>query len=416
VITIIDAVMGSGKTTYVLNEIERRTREDISAGPFLYVSPMLSEVGDPSAKSTANKRGRIGRACPAAGFFQPKDGEGKTKSEDLEYLLAGGDNVACTHKLYELLTPTSLELIRGVGYEVIIDEALGAVSAYETLGTGDEEIIGKLIMINENGLVVWCDEKLKYSRYKDVYEKYQKSSLYLINGKFILIELPPELLRGAKSVTICTYMFESSVMALWLQKNKLEYQYADNLVLGLRDELEILEEAKKLITFVEAPSIQKGSYSNLGMTKRGNLKKIGTNLRGVLRRQFPEAYSSKNYIWTCTQEFEKQLRPDGGKDLWVASNTRATNDYGDKELGVFLKDTYPLVPVKAFFKFYGLELSDDLYALSELIQWTWRLRIRNGQPIILIIGSKRMQTLMERWLNGEFTEVKNSRPNLKLAV
>jgi hypothetical protein len=152
------------------------------------------------------------------------------------------------------------------------------------------------------------------------------------------------------------------------------------------------------------------------MTKRGNLKKIGTNLRGVLRRQFPEAYSSKNYIWTCTQEFEKQLRPDGGKDLWVASNTRATNDYGDKELGVFLKDTYPLVPVKAFFKFYGLELSDDLYALSELIQWTWRLRIRNGQPIILIIGSKRMQTLMERWLNGEFTEVKNSRPNLKLAV
>ena len=62
--------------------------------------------------------------------------------------------------------------------------------------------------------------------------------------------------------------------------------------------------------------------------------------------------------------------------------------------------------VKAYLQDYGLELDavpdDDQFALSEMVQWLWRTRIRNDQPIDVYILSSRMQKLLSSWLNGEF--------------
>jgi hypothetical protein len=41
----------------------------------------------------------------------------------------------------------------------------------------------------------------------------------------------------------------------------------------------------------------------------------------------------------------------------------------------------------------------DAYALTELIQWVWRSRIRKGEPITLYLPSPRMRRLFEEWLN-----------------
>ena len=46
----------------------------------------------------------------------------------------------------------------------------------------------------------------------------------------------------------------------------------------------------------------------------------------------------------------------------------------------------------------------DLYALSEMLQWIWRSRIRNGQDINIYIVSKRMRRLLNQWLSGELPE------------
>ena len=43
---------------------------------------------------------------------------------------------------------------------------------------------------------------------------------------------------------------------------------------------------------------------------------------------------------------------------------------------------------------------DDAYALTELIQWVWRSRVRNGQPITLYLPSLRMRQLIEEWLSN----------------
>ena len=40
---------------------------------------------------------------------------------------------------------------------------------------------------------------------------------------------------------------------------------------------------------------------------------------------------------------------------------------------------------------------DDIYALSEMLQWIWRSRIRNGLSITVYIPSIRMRELLGEW-------------------
>lgn len=52
----------------------------------------------------------------------------------------------------------------------------------------------------------------------------------------------------------------------------------------------------------------------------------------------------------------------------------------------------------------------ELYALSEMLQWIWRSRIRNGEEINIYVASKRMRGLLIRWMNGEdFIERKDKK-------
>ena len=40
----------------------------------------------------------------------------------------------------------------------------------------------------------------------------------------------------------------------------------------------------------------------------------------------------------------------------------------------------------------------DLYALSEMVQWIWRTRVRRGDSVHVYIPSKRMRGLLQAWL------------------
>ena len=55
--------------------------------------------------------------------------------------------------------------------------------------------------------------------------------------------------------------------------------------------------------------------------------------------------------------------------------------------------------MKNYFLAYGVEVQEDVYALSEMIQWIWRSAIRDGEEIWVYIPSNRMRALLENWLN-----------------
>ena len=46
----------------------------------------------------------------------------------------------------------------------------------------------------------------------------------------------------------------------------------------------------------------------------------------------------------------------------------------------------------------------DLWALSNMVQFVFRSRLRKGEPINLYVPSSRMRELFLKWLNGDYDE------------
>jgi len=85
---------------------------------------------------------------------------------------------------------------------------------------------------------------------------------------------------------------------------------------------------------------------------------------------------------------------------WVPNTTRGTNRYRHCSHLIYLWDQN-LNPRVAEFLGADTQSHRDMYAVSELIQWVYRSRVRDGEPIILWMPSGRMRRLLQRWLDGE---------------
>ena len=83
-VTVIDSIMGSGKTTSAINMINNSS-DDIR---FIYITPYLDEVS------------RIIQSCPEKKFKQPRN-NGGTKLEDIKNLINKGNNIVSTHALFK---------------------------------------------------------------------------------------------------------------------------------------------------------------------------------------------------------------------------------------------------------------------------------------------------------------------------
>jgi len=105
------------------------------------------------------------------------------------------------------------------------------------------------------------------------------------------------------------------------------------------------------------------------------------------------------YLQKLTSE-EKQLPPAQLKLLeqFVPCNARATNDYANRRTLIYLLNRYLNPEHKKYFSARGYTLSDDQFALSEMLQWIWRSAIRNNEPINLFVPSSRMRGLLCEWL------------------
>ena len=62
--------------------------------------------------------------------------------------------------------------------------------------------------------------------------------------------------------------------------------------------------------------------------------------------------------------------------------------------------------VRAYFDEQGIPTSEDLYAISTLVQWLWRSRIRkeHREAITIYLPSERMRGLFLEWLWSDSTK------------
>ena len=405
---IIDSIMGSNKTNRIIEWMDNNPNNK-----YIYVSPLLSEV---------EEGGRVHKGLKNITLEIPSNDE-HTKSQSLLSMLEEGVNIACTHSLYLNMGEKHFQEIYRNDYIVIIDEEIDVIGGFSAYSQSDMKWLitkGDIEISPDDGMVSWVGdrkeitEKHKYFRFV----KYCDSkSLYCTkrSDTMTVTQLPIKLFECAKQVIIITYMFEGNILDCFLKLKGFDTAAFTEISPDKTDKTKI----RKLLTVI--PPTDKMSNYSLSSTwyseaNGQQLKDVGNYIRTIANRL---DYPSKDVLWTApkgrsirgTNKSKKLVKPNSytlykddygvKKPCWLAVQTRATNEFCDKKLMVHCYNRFPLLAVSSYLQDYGCPVDLKVFALSELLQWSYRGCIRKGEPMTLAIGSKRMYNYFMDWLDDE---------------
>lgn len=429
-ISVIDAAMGSGKTTLAHSIMNQDHEKAVPASfnqegsgivrepKYIFVSPYLDEI-----------QKRLPAACPALDFREPEivehNGVRHPKWLHLQRLLCAGHNIATTHALLPFLTPRGLTAIREQGYKLIIDEALDSTQIHRILTENERDYLLRqhMISVDQNtGKVEWRYNDTGH-RFEDVERLSRTGSLFLSEDKFLIWEFPQEALEAFQEITILTYLFEGSTLAAYLRTYGFQYHLLgikNGRPVPLRETTEVAAKAqwRSLLTVYEGPknevgdlrpkggkSGQRFTKTNLDGWKPQQWKRMGQTVGNFLRRD--ARVTSKQVGWTTFRNHSEKIAANTHgfkKAEFIPVNTRATNEYRDKTVMIYLANRYANPALSRFIETKGESFDDDLFALSEMIQWIWRGCIRDWMPMTVFIPSERMRNLLVAWLETNTME------------
>jgi hypothetical protein len=404
-INVIDSMCGTGKSTKMFELIRQKSRDDVDS-KFLYITPFLSEINE-----------RVPRELPELDFWTPEN-KGKGKIGDLKHLISNGKNVASTHVLFSMLTPELVDILIDKQYTLIIDEAISCVGLLDkTLVHSDVRDLLKSNMVipdpSKRNQLSW--NELDYpehdGRYAFVRNLCNLGVVYCYADTFLMFEYPPKLLRELEEVWVLTYLFNGSDMRCWLDLNEIQYNIVDNNSLGLLSESEVKKIARENLTILtnrnlDAKQQRVGTLSKswFNNAKKSDISSYKAMLRSCVVSQKARA---GEIFWTTYKDYQTKLQGTGytkgiSEDMpaFLPMNIRATNDYRNYTLCMYAVNIFKNPVEVNYLSSNGITVDEDTYALSEMIQFIWRGCIRQGKPMKVLILSKRMQTLLEGWLNG----------------
>lgn len=410
-VTVIDSIMGSGKTSVMVTTMNHQHHEAASRGAtppkFIYVTPILSEVD------------RITSACPALSFKNPQPINGR-KYWGLQELIKSGENIATTHSLFSRLTRDIYEDLQKQGYTLVIDEALDCVSLFEGLTKADFELMmeqGMLSVDPDTHRLVWNEQD--HGKYRGKFDHImglaRNGNLIYYRNSLILWEFPIEFIDCFQQVFILTYLFHGSAMANYLKAGGVEMdmwavQGGKLIPWGSVDEATIKAQLCELV------SIYEGSSNAIGTPRRGTkesplssswFKKADPEALAKLKASTENFFKkvsqtpSKDNAWTTFKPHKGKLAGEGYSRGFLPNNLRATNEHIEKRAMAYLQATHYHPYIEGYFLDRGVTVYRDLYSLSEMLQWIWRSQVRRGDPIHLFIPSERMRTLLKAWLDSE---------------
>lgn len=411
-IVVIDGVMGAGKTTHMINEINKGAMQR-----YIYVTPFLDEVQ------------RIKQACPKHDFKEPRNVSGR-KLKGLKELVKRNANVATTHSLLTYMDNELITLLHSKDYTLVIDETLES-SRIEYVSPIAKQMMEKTKCVSicpESAMASWDSFFFPSTEGNEEFDRIRKQceceSLYWLprnGGKgdgFIAWHFPAKAFDCFNKVYILTYQFEGSLMDAYMQLQNLKYRIDDRFS---GQDIESRAAFKTLISFIDSQaawikeldnnSLSKGWY---GRDTRNRTEQIRKTLRTLCNKH---KVKSKDAMWTSFKEPAKEIAtskmvlskplPDEPSEArkrrcnFVPCNSRATNQYGDRSTLFYVVNRFPDLELEQYFKVQGIPLDRDRFALNEMLQWIFRSRIRNGESIKLFVPSPRMRGLLEDWLNGE---------------
>lgn len=421
-ITVIDSIMGSGKTSWSIQYMNQSDKEI----NFIYITPFLKEVD------------RIKESVPERNFNDPVN-KGSGKLEDLKRLIIDEKDIATTHKLFQNVDLETIELLKASNYTLILDEAMEVVDRYE-MNKDDFKLLidsGMVYVEDSTGLVRWNnDSKYQFTKYDKIKNLAKTENLYFFEDTILFWTFPVSVFKAFENVIIMTYLFQAQQQRYYYDMYDIEYSfkavhYTDQgFELVDHDQYKPIE--KDYIRNVIKPliNIHDGKLNDIGEDKNAlsaswfrkdknqhMIEKLKKNMHTYFRRHVDSGTNLN--MWTCYKADRNTLKGKGYagspkdykdikslKDLeklsFIPLNTRATNNFSHKESLAYVINRFMNPYEKKFFTKKGIDVQENLFALSELIQWIWRSRIRKGEMINLYIPSSRMRRLLINYLDGEY--------------
>jgi hypothetical protein len=395
---------------------------------FIFVTPLLSEVE------------RVQAECLNLRFKDPKPIHGR-KFYGLQRLIEEGMNIATTHELFRMLTKETHELLKASNYTLVIDEVLTCCDQYKDLTQHDQKDLfqsGKLLIEETTRRLRWNhkDHASYDGKFNTVKHLCDNGNLAVYaegegSKQVLLWQFPTEFLECFDQVFVLTYLFQGSPMRSYLEAEGVSVDLkavsgdreSGYQLVPWHEHSEGGEKSKirDLITVYEGKGNLIGTPNgkeqplSASWFKRANAETL-TKLRGNAVTFFKNHAKTpaKDNAWTTFKDSRAKLKGEGfsGSGCWIPLNTKATNAFAHKRSMAFLANRFSLPVLRNFFVGRGIEVDDELYAISEMVQVLWRTAIRNGEPVMLFIPSERMRSLFKLWLNcGNTAElIKRLRP------
>lgn len=421
-IKVCDAIMGTGKSSAAITYMNEHKGEK-----FIYITPYLEEAE------------RIKKNCPDMSFVEPSNKLKEfnfRKTEHTAALIKQGKNITTTHQAFKMYSNNMLEDIKKHGYRLIIDEELTPIEKYECC-MGDIEVLINAGYIEEcDGIYRLIRNDYKGRLFKELFHLMESRDLIVMReesgnnepnidgsddcrdgvGSISLFywTLPPKLLMSFREVFILTYLFKGQYFYRLLEMYKLPYEYIGievddsgayrfskntNYVPGyashLGDLIHILDKPKLNAVGERKHALSMGWYKNGGEPVEQLRKNIGNCINNRWR-----GVPSEQKMCGCYQKYEYKIKTPGCVKTFVPFNVKATNKYKDRRYLIYAVNLFMNVADKAFFQRCGVQVSDDDYALSIMVQWVWRSAIRDGEEIYIYVPSSRMRTLLIEWIKS----------------
>jgi len=204
-------------------------------------------------------------------------------------------------------------------------------------------------------------------------------------------------------------MFEGSIMSSWLKVNDIEYSYVDNAVFGLLDQEVVKQRVRGCLELLDARIIDKLNINDNSFSSTWYKNARNDTIAEVKRAMVACVNTHKakcgDVFWTTFVAHRGRLQgkgyTSGNPEPFLPYNTKATNNYRDRWLCMYTVNIFKNPIETGYLRSKGVEFNQELYALSEMIQFIFRGGCRAGKPMKLLILSPRMKRLLQEWLYNE---------------
>lgn len=400
-VNVCDAIMGNGKSqsaiTYMNEHKDQR---------FIYITPYLEEAA------------RIKSGCPDLDFVEPTDKLKKfgfTKIKHTAALIKDGKNITTTHQSFKNYTPEMLDDVRRWGYTLIIDESVDVLENANISPADVQMLISGGYLRQDGDMITSTGKQYDGGRFADFIKFISIRDMVFmdVDNRIFYWLLPPRLITAFKDVFVLTYLFESQSIHHFLEIYKIPYRYIGieriDTGTGFRFSADphcytpaYVNDLGKMIHILDRKKLneigeQRYALSMSWYEKEKNVEKLKKNVTNCIQNVWRDVPAEQKMWGVYKSDFQK-LKGKGYTKAYVVFNARATNEFRGKDHLIYLANIFMNPNDAQFYREHGVEVDDDMYALSIMVQWIWRSAIRDGKQVCIYIPSKRMRTILQNWI------------------